>query len=103
MGCTTPSRRHIKPMHGRTPHHLHTGSEAWNSNVRARMGHGIARRRARAQLAKAGESLDVSQEDMSATLAAFSTDPLWCLEKSGLPPDSKSARAVWRHIKGASA
>ncbi|VDB87859.1 unnamed protein product [Peniophora sp. CBMAI 1063] len=108
MGCTSsttywPQARCDEKAEGVPA--IAPGGVGWKSAVRVRMLHGIARRRAREHLSRASQgSLDfvpVNQLDMSGTLAAFSTVPIWCLERLGfnIPYASKSAYlAVWRQV-----
>jgi len=88
-----------------TKAYLMPGGEGWKAALRVRMLHGVARRRTRERLGKAGllgpEDVPISQEEMSATLGSFCIVPLWCLHRLGLPPTSKQAHtylALWRHI-----
>ncbi|KAH9887311.1 hypothetical protein C8Q73DRAFT_260350 [Cubamyces lactineus] len=84
--------------------YLLPGSEGWKSAVRVRLLHGIARWRTQERWKKVGSAeagLPISQEDMAATLAAFSTIPIWCLHRLNLPPSPKQASAylaLWRHV-----
>ncbi|THH20319.1 hypothetical protein EW146_g1009 [Bondarzewia mesenterica] len=97
MGCTLSRESLTKNVT-----HILPGGEGWKSSIRVRMLHGVARRRALARMGQ--QYLDfvpINQEDMSATLAAFSTIPLWCLSRFHLPPSSEQARAylaLWRHV-----
>ncbi|THU95363.1 hypothetical protein K435DRAFT_723767 [Dendrothele bispora CBS 962.96] len=82
--------------------HLQPGGIGWKSIIRVRMLHGVARARVRARM-QAGEAdfVPISQEDMSATLASFSTIPLWTLDKLGISYNKRDAEAyvaLWRHV-----
>ncbi|KAI0747158.1 hypothetical protein C8Q80DRAFT_1220314 [Daedaleopsis nitida] len=80
--------------------------EGWRSAVRVRLLHGVARWRVQARWERDGhadttESVPISQEETAATLAAFSTIPIWCLRRLHLPPSAAKARAylaLWRHV-----
>ncbi|KAL0576428.1 hypothetical protein V5O48_005564 [Marasmius crinis-equi] len=84
--------------------HLLPGGEGWKSCIRVRMLHGTVRARLRAKTDWAGNGegdCPISQEDMSATLAGFSTIPLWTLTALGLTASSQDAEAflaLWRHV-----
>ncbi|OCH86022.1 hypothetical protein OBBRIDRAFT_762060 [Obba rivulosa] len=87
--------------------YLLPGGEGWRSAVRVRMLHGVARRRVRERWKREGredeeqEGVPISQEDMSATLASFSTVPMWCLRRLHLSPPPACERAylaLWRHV-----
>ncbi|KAI8971269.1 hypothetical protein BD414DRAFT_469759 [Trametes punicea] len=96
MGCSAPA-------YGRVAYLL-PGGEGWRSIVRVRLLHGIARWRTEERWKREGVTqagVAISQEDLAATLAAFSTVPIWCLHRLHLPPSPKQARAylaVWRHV-----
>ncbi|KAJ7573881.1 hypothetical protein C8J56DRAFT_839574 [Mycena floridula] len=82
-------------------HYLSPGGDGWKSAVRVRMLHGIARSRIRSKKSASLEEIPISQEDMSATLASFSTIPLWALSRLGITSDRKSLNAfiaLWRHV-----
>ncbi|TFY58433.1 hypothetical protein EVG20_g8151 [Dentipellis fragilis] len=105
MDCTLPPVKDNGPSTQHTIAHILPGGEGWKAAVRIRMLHGVARHRAQARFEKSeAEGVDfvpINQEDMSATLGAFSTVPLWCLARFGLPasPEQASAYvALWRHI-----
>ncbi|GJE96281.1 DUF2236 domain-containing protein [Phanerochaete sordida] len=89
--------------------YLLPGGEGWKACIRVRMLHGIARRRVRQRLAResagsyneAYEGVPISQEDMAATLASFSTVPIWALKRLHLRPAPAQVRAylaLWRHV-----
>ncbi|KAI0824901.1 hypothetical protein BC628DRAFT_1376486 [Trametes gibbosa] len=84
--------------------YLMPGGEGWNSTVRVRLLHGIARWRVQERWDREGHAqagVPISQEDMAATLAAFSTVPIWCLNRLGMAPSPASASAylaLWRHV-----
>ncbi|KAI0690992.1 hypothetical protein C8T65DRAFT_711558 [Cerioporus squamosus] len=70
------------------------GGEGWKSTVRVRLLHGVARWRLRS-------TVPISQEEVAATLASFSTIPIWCLHRLHLPPSPTQVSAylaLWRHI-----
>ncbi|KAJ8468478.1 hypothetical protein ONZ51_g9608 [Trametes cubensis] len=116
MGCsvsTLPSGPTAGTQAQHTQHEDHRnrkiayllpGGEGWKSAVRVRLLHGIARWRTgerweRGENAQPG--VPISQEDMAATLAAFSTIPIWCLHRLNLPPSPAQASAylaLWRHV-----
>ncbi|KAI0074961.1 hypothetical protein K474DRAFT_1773585, partial [Panus rudis PR-1116 ss-1] len=86
MACSVPPSNPSLESKADLATHLMPGGEGWKSAVRVRLLHGVARRRARQQLSKLDiywnpEDVPISQEDMVATLAAFSTIPLWCLSR----------------------
>ncbi|RDX46191.1 hypothetical protein OH76DRAFT_902101 [Lentinus brumalis] len=82
------------------------GGEGWKSAVRVRLLHGVARWRVqtrweREHLAEAQSSVPISQEEVAATLASFSTIPIWCLHRLHLPPSPAQVSAylaLWRHV-----
>ncbi|KAL1941846.1 hypothetical protein VTO73DRAFT_6846 [Trametes versicolor] len=84
--------------------YLMPGGEGWRSTVRVRLLHGIARWRVEERWSREGNAqpgVPISQEDMAATLAAFSTVPIWSLHRLGLPPSPAEASAylaLWRHV-----
>ncbi|KAK1232654.1 hypothetical protein PQX77_004216 [Marasmius sp. AFHP31] len=86
--------------------HILPGGEGWKSILRVRMLHGVARARVKAKTHRAPDDphvndVPISQEDMSATLASFSTVSLWTLTALGLTPtreDAQAFLAIWRHI-----
>ncbi|KAI0360337.1 hypothetical protein OH77DRAFT_674257 [Trametes cingulata] len=87
--------------------YLLPGGEGWKSTVRVRLLHGVARWRTEERWKREGRTnggdagVPISQEDMAATLAAFSTIPIWCLHRLRLPPTPAQARAylaLWRHV-----
>ncbi|KAI0777333.1 hypothetical protein BD413DRAFT_466892 [Trametes elegans] len=110
MGCSTP----LTPSHcsaeievsedtkNRISYMLPEG-EGWRSAVRVRLLHGVARWRAEERWRAGGieQGVPISQEDLAATLASFSTIPIWCLHRLGLPPPPAQASAylaLWRHV-----
>ncbi|EMD34646.1 hypothetical protein CERSUDRAFT_116818 [Gelatoporia subvermispora B] len=116
LGCTTAPKSGDAPSADKDKGarstedpiaYLLPGGEGWRSAVRVRMLHGVARRRVRERWKREGreeeeiEGIPISQEDMSATLASFSTVPMWCLRRLHLPPAPASERAylaLWRHV-----
>ncbi|KAL0570507.1 hypothetical protein V5O48_011453 [Marasmius crinis-equi] len=86
--------------------HLLPGGEGWKSMVRVRMLHGVARARVKAKTHRTPDDprvndVPISQEDMSATLASFSTVSLWTLTALGLTPtreDAQAFLAIWKHV-----
>ncbi|KAH8827349.1 hypothetical protein DL96DRAFT_1606406 [Flagelloscypha sp. PMI_526] len=97
LGCTTSPT--TKPSA-----YLLPGGEGWKSCIRVRMLHGVARNRVLTKWKRDGltESIvPIAQEDMSGTLAGFSTTPLWVLNSLGIPSTSIEQNAylsLWRHI-----
>ncbi|KAL0069356.1 hypothetical protein AAF712_003721 [Marasmius tenuissimus] len=102
MRCSVPDQ--VSSTKGAT--HLMPHGEGWKSCVRVRMLHGTVRAKLRRKKPWNGDGSDeedcpISQEDMSATLAGFSTIPLWTLTALGLTASSKDAEAflaLWRHV-----
>ncbi|KAI9061616.1 hypothetical protein FKP32DRAFT_1575763 [Trametes sanguinea] len=84
--------------------YLMPGGEGWRSAVRVRLLHGVARWRVEERWAKSGSKeggVPISQEDLAATLASFSTIPIWSLHRLGLAPSDEQTSAylaVWRHV-----
>ncbi|KAI0919855.1 hypothetical protein AcV5_001813 [Taiwanofungus camphoratus] len=87
--------------------YLLPGGSGWRSTVNVRLLHGISRTRVRerwrreAQEDFESDGVLISQEDLSATLAAFSTIPIFCLRRLHLPPSPAHASAylaLWRHV-----
>ncbi|KAI0371402.1 hypothetical protein BV20DRAFT_203668 [Pilatotrama ljubarskyi] len=87
--------------------YLLPGGEGWKSTARVRLLHGVARWRAEERWKREGQTrsveagVPISQEDLAATLAAFSTIPIWCLHRLHLPPTQEQASAylaLWRHV-----
>ncbi|KAF5370813.1 hypothetical protein D9758_001860 [Tetrapyrgos nigripes] len=81
--------------------YLQPGGDGWKSIVRVRLLHGVARAKVRAKMSDTPDFVPISQEDMSATLASFSTIPLWTLDKLGISYSRQGAEAylaVWRHV-----
>ncbi|KAI1789447.1 hypothetical protein LXA43DRAFT_974282 [Ganoderma leucocontextum] len=80
--------------------------EGWKSAVRVRLLHGVARWRVQARWEREHptemlDSVPMSQEEVAATLGAFSTIPIWCLDRLHLPPPPDKASAylaLWRHV-----
>ncbi|RPD55549.1 hypothetical protein L226DRAFT_511620 [Lentinus tigrinus ALCF2SS1-7] len=117
MGCTAPTSP-SQPLedssamaNGDASHSprlasLLPGGEGWRSAVRVRLLHGVARWRVqtrweREHPGEVPDSVPISQEEVAATLASFSTIPMWCLHRLHLPPSPAQASAylaLWRHI-----
>ncbi|OJT08286.1 hypothetical protein TRAPUB_825 [Trametes pubescens] len=120
MGCTASALpAHPASEHDATRHadhketlienpdalaYLMPGGDGWRSTVRVRLLHGIARWRVEDRWSREGNAqpgIPISQEDMAATLAAFSTVPIWSLHRLALPPSPAEASAylaLWRHV-----
>ncbi|KAF9263419.1 hypothetical protein L218DRAFT_865226 [Marasmius fiardii PR-910] len=100
MKCCAPESGHVGAGH------ILPGGEGWKSTIRVRILHGIARARVKARVHREPDhphsnDIPISQEDMSATLASFSTASLWTLSALGLVPtreDAQAFLAIWRHI-----
>ncbi|TBU29454.1 hypothetical protein BD311DRAFT_720643 [Dichomitus squalens] len=105
MGCTNPTPSSDDSSDNHLASLLPEG-EGWRSSVRVRLLHGIARWRVKARWEREGrtdvlDSVPLSQEEVAATLAAFSTIPIWCLQRLHLPPSPDKASAylaLWRHV-----
>ncbi|KAA1478715.1 hypothetical protein DENSPDRAFT_695692 [Dentipellis sp. KUC8613] len=105
MGCTlTPVKDKQRPTEHGLARILPDG-EGWKAAVRVRMLHGVARHRVQERFekdeAQGVDFVPINQEDMSATLGAFSTIPLWCLARFNLlasPEQASAYVALWRHI-----
>ncbi|CDO71146.1 hypothetical protein BN946_scf184845.g16 [Trametes cinnabarina] len=117
MGCSAPAESaHNDPFtendnfqqdhvaHQGGIAHIVPGGDGWRSAVRVRLLHGVARWRVQERWKKEGRfdnAVPISQEDLAATLAAFSTIPIWCLNKLGIQPSDSEASAylaLWRHV-----
>ncbi|KAL7283948.1 hypothetical protein ACG7TL_001220 [Trametes sanguinea] len=113
MGCSAQtgsvdSKKHFHDGDATAPRdrasYLMPGGEGWRSAVRVRLLHGVARWRVEERWAKNGskeEGVPISQEDLAATLASFSTIPMWSLHRLGLAPSDEQASAylaLWRHV-----
>ncbi|KAI0674649.1 hypothetical protein C8Q78DRAFT_967687 [Trametes maxima] len=116
MGCSSPvlpteltntdsPRKSDSPTQGGdATAYLLPGGEGWKSTVRVRLLHGVARWRAEERWKEdpnAQTGVPISQEDLAATLAAFSTIPIWCLRRLNLPPSLRQTSAylaLWRHV-----
>ncbi|OSD02630.1 hypothetical protein PYCCODRAFT_328980 [Trametes coccinea BRFM310] len=113
MGCSAQtgsvdSKKHFHDGDAAAPRdrasYLMPGGEGWHSAVRVRLLHGVARWRVEERWAKNGskeEGVPISQEDLAATLASFSTIPIWSLHRLGLAPSDEQASAylaLWRHV-----
>ncbi|KAI0336605.1 hypothetical protein GY45DRAFT_1349875 [Cubamyces sp. BRFM 1775] len=98
MGCSCQDNKSSRVVY------LLPGGEGRKSAVRVRLLHGIARWRTDERWKREGNEqtgVPISQEDMAATLAAFSTIPIWCLHRLHLPPSPEQASAylaLWRHV-----
>ncbi|KAI0646650.1 hypothetical protein C8Q79DRAFT_682979 [Trametes meyenii] len=113
MGCASPvSSSNITKVELNEPStqdrdvaaYLLPGGEAWKSTIRVRLLHGVARWRVEERWKKdpnARTETPISQTDLAATLAAFSTVPIWCLRRLNLPPSYEQTSAylaLWRHV-----
>ncbi|OBZ78280.1 hypothetical protein A0H81_02676 [Grifola frondosa] len=106
MDCTAHSRTTVPPAPAKAAAYLMPGGEGWKSIVRVRMLHGVARMRVKARWKRDSDTVDekvapINQEEMSATLASFSTVPIWCLNRLQMPPTATSASAylsLWKHV-----
>ncbi|KAI0031601.1 hypothetical protein K488DRAFT_9880, partial [Vararia minispora EC-137] len=107
MGFTSSTELWAKPTVNskRVGAHIFPGGAGWRSAATVRMLHGITRRRARERLNRESDQpldfVPVNQFDMSGTLAAFSTVPIWSLAILGVPATEREAYAylaVWRQI-----
>jgi len=87
--------------------YLEPGGYAWRSTVNVRLLHGIARMRVRERWRREGRedfmgaAVPINQEELSGTLAAFSTIPIWCLHRLHVHPSAEHVRAylaLWRHV-----
>lgn len=87
--------------------YLMPGGQGWRSTVNVRLLHGVARMRVRERWRREDretsemDTTPVSQEELSATLAAFSTIPIWCLRRLSIPPSDthiSAYLALWRHV-----
>ncbi|KAM5541811.1 hypothetical protein V8D89_004540 [Ganoderma adspersum] len=103
MGCsiTAPQSASTSQLSSLLPE-----GEGWRSAVRVRLLHGVARWRVQARWERerpleVPDSVPMSQEEVAATLGAFSTIPMWCLHRLRLPPSPDKAStylALWRHV-----
>ncbi|PIL27853.1 hypothetical protein GSI_11007 [Ganoderma sinense ZZ0214-1] len=105
MGCSVSAPQ--SPSAGLLSTLLPEG-EGWRSAVRVRLLHGVVRWRVQARREREHpmevldrDSVPLSQEEVAATLGAFSTIPIWCLHRLHLPPPPDKASAylaLWRHV-----
>lgn len=85
---------------------LEQGGKGWLACCRVRFLHTAVRKRLHGAGYKGGYSaaesgLAINQEDLLATLCAFSVAPLWALQRLGLPPTQQERQdlvAFWRHV-----
>jgi len=87
--------------------YLMPGGAGWRSTVNVRLLHAVARMRARERWRREGMNdvedgrIPINQEELGATLAAFSTIPVWCLHRLNVPPSEAHTAAylsLWRHV-----
>lgn len=86
---------------------LNTGGKGWLACCRVRFLHTSVRKRLHGSTGENGtyssakSGLAINQEDLLATLCAFSIAPLWALQRLGLTPTQQERTdivAFWRHV-----
>ncbi|PWN34619.1 uncharacterized protein FA14DRAFT_171385 [Meira miltonrushii] len=86
---------------------LNTGGKGWLACCRVRFLHTSVRKRLHGSTGEDGtyssakSGLAINQEDLLATLCAFSVAPLWALQRLGLTPTQQERQdicAFWRHV-----
>lgn len=84
------------------------GGLGWQSSVRVRLLHSSVRSRItklasnpNSKYSIERDGIPINQEDLAATLASFSSAPLWCLQRMGMAPSPLERNqfiALWRHV-----
>lgn len=81
-----------------------TGGLGWESSIRVRLLHSSVRSRiikSSSRYSIEADGIPINQEDLAATLASFSSAPLWSIQRMGMSPsiqERKDFISIWRHI-----